>query len=91
MKCSNCGSENTTVQLFKKDKKDRNKNILLISILVIVAIFFVAGDFSWISAMIGLFISMPLLMILSIVLRFIPAGTITYIVCNDCGKKSKTK
>ena len=91
MRCPRCGSENISVQLLKKDKKDRNKNILLVTIFLILVVSFILGNTSMLTALICLIVSMPLLMIFAIILRFIPAGTITYIICMDCGKKSKSK
>ena len=91
MRCPHCGSKNISVQLLKKDKKDRNKNILLVTIFLILVVSFISGNASMLAALICLIVSMPLLMIFAIILRFIPTGTITYIICMDCGKKSKSK
>lgn len=86
MKCPYCGSDNIQPHVIQKDKQARNTAILLLTLLAILGVSAFAKNI-----LLGLLISFPILAILKIVLRLIPAGNITIFICLDCGKKTKLK
>ena len=89
MNCPKCGSKNIKAQIIEKDKKERNKRILLLTAFLTIALALILGKVSLTSAILGVLLCIPIMLILRIVLLFIPAGTTTYMICYDCGKEWK--
>lgn len=93
MKCPVCGSTNFQIQIIKKDKQARNTRALLFTFLLVIGISMLIGILIsspfYESVIIGIITSFPILIIERIILQIIPIGNDEFMVCYDCGNKSK--
>ena len=92
MKCPHCGSEKIQSHIIVEDKRTRNAKIItcvFLGLIAIMCLISLAGgiDNVILPAIVGIFIAMPICLVLRVVLIFIPARQKTVFVCNSCGRK----
>ena len=91
MRCPYCGSQNIQTHVVKKDKQARNAWVAIIVVLLIFAIAllwaFLSHQPVWICTFFTFILFIPIVGIISIVLRLIPCGEKIIAICCDCGEE----
>ena len=94
MKCSYCGSSNTTPQLVNRDKTSRNALFFTIPFLITMLIFAILGfiaEVLLLSLFVGFIFACILGFLGKLVSKIIPKKHKVIFICHNCGKITKAK